>query len=366
LLGTIARGDQPLVRIESVEPVPDCTAAAFGAAARKLSLDGTASALGYYRTRRHPGFQPDAEDVEIVSRYFTEPEDLILLIQSEKRSIEGQLFVCGHGDELMALGEPFPLGSRCGKAPARGLQWRMPTRWTVFLPVLLLASFAVAFGLRQSSSRRVAPVASTANSPVREPIRLNVQATGQNWLVWWNPMASRAAGSVVRLFVREDGVLTRLDLSPQDLESGTYEYRSPRSELTFRLERTESGGLVSAESFRLFRPVPTADIPVADTVAPSSAAQLSRQIAPGVLHKVAPVIPPGIRSRTNGSVPIDLQVSVDEKGRVVSAVPVSKPHSGLEAYLVDRAVDAVRQWEFAPARRNGVAVAGSQKIHLEL
>jgi hypothetical protein len=48
---------------------------------------------------------------------------------------------------------------------------------------------------------------------------------------------------------------------------------------------------------------------------------------------------------------------------VISAVPVSKPHTGVESFLATRAVYAAKQWRFEPAREDGKAVPGTEIIH---
>jgi len=192
LLGTITRADEVLLRIESVQPVEAFSAAAFAQAARKIPANSPLSALGYYRIDARPGFPCDPEDFEIVSRYFKEPEDLILLIYSEKPWMQGQFFTCGRADELMALGRPFPLRHRLAafeppeRPPIR--------RWTSVAVLLALAGLAVAFLVRPSSPRQVILTPAGKNSEAKS-MNLNVQTTGQKWLVWWNPATTSASGS---------------------------------------------------------------------------------------------------------------------------------------------------------------------------
>ena len=59
----------------------------------------------------------------------------------------------------------------------------------------------------------------------------------------------------------------------------------------------------------------------------------------------------------------DVRVKIDVHGRVISAVPVAKPHSGVESLLATRAVYAAKQWRFDPAREDGKPVAGTEIIH---
>jgi TonB family protein len=162
----------------------------------------------------------------------------------------------------------------------------------------------------------------------------------------------------VQLFVREKDDKgddqNRIDLSARDLASGSREYRPAGNDVTFRLEVVDRTGRVSAESFRLMRAVN----PVPPPTAPAP-----RATQPKPIYKAPPVVAAGIRSRIKGTIPIDVRVQIDARGRVVSATLVTRQHSGLDRYLAGRAVQAARLWRFEPAREDGKAVAGSQVIH---
>ena len=84
---------------------------------------------------------------------------------------------------------------------------------------------------------------------------------------------------------------------------------------------------------------------------------------PKAIYKAPPVVAAGIRSRIRNTIAIDIRVHIDPHGRVVSAAPVTKQHSGLNQYLAGRAVQAARLWRFEPARENGKAVAGTSTLH---
>ena len=163
--------------------------------------------------------------------------------------------------------------------------------------------------------------------------------SGQTWRVSWNPSATALQGARgVSLFVRDGEDQNRIDLAPQDLASGTYQYQPKGQDVTFRLEVTGKTGQVSAESFRLVKtgpPEPAKPVQAKAEAprAPAPAAESRRFTPPRAIHKAPPVVPASIRPRIRGSVPIDIRVRVDTRGRVVSAAPVTKPHFGLNAYL---------------------------------
>ena len=189
--------------------------------------------------------------------------------------------------------------------------------------------------------------------------------------------------------MREGDDQNRIDLPSPDLLSGSYEYRPerpPGNDVTFRLEVIDRAGRISAESFRMVRdpnaaaassPSATSSGAASSGAASSGAAQggsalntapapvsgAKRITQPKAVYRAPPVVAAGIRPRINGKIPIDVRVTIDTKGRVLTAAPVTKPHSGLEEYLATRAVQAARLWRFDPARENGKAVQGAQTIH---
>jgi periplasmic protein TonB len=84
----------------------------------------------------------------------------------------------------------------------------------------------------------------------------------------------------------------------------------------------------------------------------------SRTTAPAMpIREVAPSIPEGIRNRIDGEIPIEVVVEVGSTGNVTGARILSATHGdSLRSYLAHRALEAVRQWKFRPAR------AGAQHV----
>jgi hypothetical protein len=201
----------------------------------------------------------------------------------------------------------------------------------------------------------------------------------QRWRISWNPSATafRNARSVA-LFVHDGDSEDRVDLTKQDVSAGAYSWQPNGNDVTFRLETIDTSGRISAESFRVIRPASgAAPANGASVPAPNSASRASSAAPEAVpampasahlvpakaVHKVPPVVPASIRPRIHGSIPIDIRVRIDARGRVVSAVPTVKQRSGLNAYLTSRAVYAAKLWRFTPARENGKAASSTQTIH---
>jgi periplasmic protein TonB len=62
----------------------------------------------------------------------------------------------------------------------------------------------------------------------------------------------------------------------------------------------------------------------------------------------APVAVEGVRNRIIGEIPIEVTIQIGKDGSVVNAQSTSKG-DGVQSYLVQRALEAVRQWRFRPA-----------------
>lgn len=67
------------------------------------------------------------------------------------------------------------------------------------------------------------------------------------------------------------------------------------------------------------------------------------------VRKITPRIPPALQQLLPRPATIEVQVSVDEKGRVVRAEAVPQPP--INIHILQLAVDATRFWTFTPARR---------------
>jgi TonB family protein len=92
----------------------------------------------------------------------------------------------------------------------------------------------------------------------------------------------------------------------------------------------------------------------------SSHANVAKSVsfdAPVIEKMVAPT---GLSSRHKGTT-VTLSMTVDEKGQ-----PSNIRVKGNDANLVRNLVPAVSQWQFAPAKKNGVAVPSKIELPIEL
>ena len=102
---------------------------------------------------------------------------------------------------------------------------------------------------------------------------------------------------------------------------------------------------------RAGRVIEIADLP-APPVPPSGPLRVGGEITPPAKTKdVEPVYPPiAISARVQGL--ITLEATIDPNGKVVDIKPLGTP----QPLLVQAAIDAVKQWEYAPTLFNGVPV----------
>ena len=424
LLGHATHGDKSAVWIERYQRIEcehrsgphfvlaeDEFAALETRAAELARASGDLNVVGFYRSHLRDGFCLDAPDREIIARYFEDAEDLFLLIGPASGALRAQFFThTGNGEvapadpefpfrgraiaslepddpkEKTGRSHPVAAGDRLGRLvpdfipsprpplPEPVLSFMQPPtedlkhdsraflarRWPILVAVLLVGAGAAVF--LQQAGHRIAspqptPVADTAATAY--PIGLYVDPSGQNWRISWNLNATAVqAARGGKLFVRDGDDQTPIDLSPADLQKGSYQLQVKGSDVTVRLEVTDATGHLSAESFRL-KTVEKA--PPHETT--QEATPASGRTPPVAIHKEAPVVPSSIRPRIRGRIPIDIRVQIDAQGRVISASPLTKAHSGLETYLAGRAVAAAKQWRYKPARQNGNAVAGTEIIH---
>src|SRR6185312_4370173 len=262
------------------------------------------------------------------------------------------------GDEAWRGGAPHEADEReAGEKDQHGGS----RKWLALVAALVLVGGIAWLVLRQGKPA----VANPAPAQVAEtgrPLGLYVDSSSPSWRVLWNPNATALHDArTVQLFVREGDEQTRVELAPQDLAKGSFSYKPNGNDVTFRLEVVDHAGQVAAESFRLLRqtapapppPAPSAPAEAASKPAPARPPAQARFVPPKATYRAPPVVAAGIRPRIKGTIAIDVRVHIDQRGKVTSASPITKQHSGLEEYLAGRAVQAARLWKFEPARENG-------------
>jgi TonB family protein len=101
-----------------------------------------------------------------------------------------------------------------------------------------------------------------------------------------------------------------------------------------------------------------------DRLEPAPLETIGKTMLPATpIRRVAPSTPEGIRNRIHGVIPVDVTIQIGKNGSVVSARAANASgDDGVRAYLAQRAVEAVRQWKFQPARIDNEAVPGELTV----
>lgn len=131
----------------------------------------------------------------------------------------------------------------------------------------------------------------------------------------------------------------------QPPQGGLQESIKPASEKQFVKREQPSAksepAPTAAPSPSSLRPVPSSTASVAAQVLPSGAVTQGE-----VLNQVLPEVSAKARSTIHGTVRVVVKVHVDDSGNVTGAEPASSP----SRFFGDAAVQAAKQWDFAPAK----------------
>jgi hypothetical protein len=305
LVGVITPGNQPgdvsIVRIEDFEPVPlkyvrgpsflltEYERMLFDEVCERRSPQngGRTYAVGYYRSHTRDGFTLEPEDLGLLNQHFRLPEQVALLVKpfATKPGIAG-FFVRQDGQFPYStpLEFPFRRWEMTGEEPPRRpplqegkLKQKEPeTRsasvapaprserifsaepeeppgtpapkgpksragiWMVAAFVFLLLGVLLGYeASRITAPRRASDFA----------LSLDVERTGQNLTVHWNPSAPaiRSASNGV-LEIEDAGETKRVELDRANLSGGSMVYRNTSEKIRFRLVAYLDSGLSVTEA----------------------------------------------------------------------------------------------------------------------
>jgi len=82
---------------------------------------------------------------------------------------------------------------------------------------------------------------------------------------------------------------------------------------------------------------------------------------PMPIRQVAPKTA-GIRNRIYGEIPIEVRLHIGKNGKVVGARLMNPSRDGVQSYLGQRALEAVRRWKFQPVRVGKQAVPAERTV----
>ena len=303
LIGSIeqgATGEPTIVRIEDFEPVEcaykrgpsylltDEESARFEDACQRWQPHPSRAnyAVGYFRGHTRDGLWLSAEDVELLERYFPQPEQVALLIKPlgtkasqaafffredgalepdtartfpfRRRELTGE--EAPHrpltggpitGREPRARNSPGPesmggnaVEEQAGEGPehARG---RVPTwMWIPLSFVFLLLGVLLGFQAAMTVSTRA-----SANAGAEFSLALTVAKTGDNLTVRWNREAPAIRGAQRGVLEIDDGAYSKpVELDAANLQNGSIVYRNTSETVRFRLSVYQNARLKVTET----------------------------------------------------------------------------------------------------------------------
>ena len=128
---------------------------------------------------------------------------------------------------------------------------------------------------------------------------------------------------------------------------------------------TESESVPAAAPASAPVPEKAAPLPVAEPVVRSNVkperAVAKTMVPPKPIREVAPMAAESIRNRIVDEIPVYVTLRIGPNGSVVGA-QAATAGEGIEAYLVQRSLEAARQWKFRPARLGAEAVPGKWTV----
>jgi TonB family protein len=219
-------------------------------------------------------------------------------------------------------------------------------------------------------------------------VHLDARQDAGGLLLTWDAGAPVVAKAVRGFLQVNDGRKpTTVQLSQEQLLQGNMAYPDAGSNVLFSLSLDGRGTKTVTESLRVITssfipdkaPAPATGKVAATPaqgvksdpkmesafVGSGSAAQLKAAKPASVRREILPEIPAGIRNRIATRKVVEVQVRIDENGRVTSASSRVAGH-GVDRYLADQAVKAARQWLFWPARSTtGESVSATKTIPFE-
>ena len=292
----------------------------------------------------------------------------------------------------MAVVRPlYDLGPLQG--PSRG-----SLGWLLGAAVVLLMAMGLALAFFHSRSRVAWPAAVVSSpAPQNGGLGLRVHVQGEGFLVTWDreaPAMRSATKGVLRI---QDGSEQRnTDLQPAELSNGSIVYRPGSDDVNFLLTVYAADGSVTREGVRALDgpQTSTAEAPDGVPKAPAVAATATRRTehrsravrteqttdaVPAWRSEVVPksgapgytapeplkIVMPDLTRLAPASLPaegkVDVDVDVDEQGRVVTArIPAGAPR--VSTAVARAAIAAAKQWRFEPAKLQGRSVASKHHV----
>jgi TonB family protein len=337
----------------------------------------------YVRSDESTGFLE--RDAQFHNWHFPRETDLLLVLKPEEQGVSIELFARSSNAPLSS--QQYRYGSLrvCPETPAnppievkleaknkfddftqrapantRALAQPAPSpgKNKLFWPLsaaMFVFALGIAFGWADIRAHYLALARDSHSVPGSMPtgpaLRIRVESSGNAVLVSWDrsaPLVQSAKAGILRI---DDGPLHRdINLEPSDIENSSIVYRPGSNDARFRLELRGDHGSAVSNTVRVLDGSRSAlpDIPGnagPETVAPPA------YVPPRALTRVSPNAKSFDPSNVQEGTEVDVQVRIDEQGRVAEAHVKSGTNDN--DLLRSAALEAAKQWIFEPAKSHG-------------
>src|ERR1700722_2724075 len=274
LLGRSLPGAGRTVQIEDFELVPcqHLRGASYTLAPRdreslsaQLARRKAGQVVGYFRSHTRPGLYLDQDDFAIISRYFSDPSDVALVVRpSAEGPAVGGFFFWEEGDinrrapyrefpfdREQLLAGSFAIADRLTVAPAAphspapirrpppAVRFRLPHVPWLAVPVIAGLFLLAGLFVSQKDTRKSvsAPIRAIVQPQAEVVLTLEAEKAGEALQLRWNPdlPAIRKADLGV-LWITDGAQKERRELSQQELAAGSTLYTPSSANVNFELQ----------------------------------------------------------------------------------------------------------------------------------
>lgn len=374
--------------------------------------------IGFFRSHTRSGLYLDRNDQEVLSRFFTKPSDVALLVRPaadgtctggcffweevaiqgtrtylefpfESRRLTSQSYVPGFAKQP----EPAPV-PRLVEPLVAPRNARLPVAAAV-LALMLLPLLAV-YAYRASTNRSQAATLQTKKKDTPSQVqrtRVSTPRAGVEWnesIEGLPVIEERVKLSPLKNFQERQPARVSSSVSAPGKEFAPTR-QPPRTNLPKAdavlppppLEGKSPVHLAVAPSFPMMARIPGARAPSATVVLePVNESLVRRAVSHVPLVSVlqrhrykagdrffparpvgnfTPTVPRELRSKISGLGPVDLRITVDKTGAVSETELLTKK---IDSAVAELAVRTASRWDFIPARINSRAVTSELLVHM--
>ncbi len=327
LLGRSLPGAGRTVQIEDFELVPcqHLRGASYTLAPRdreslsaQLARRKAGTVVGYFRSHTRPGLYLDQDDFAIISRYFSDPSDVALVVRpSAEGPAVGGFFFWEEGDinrrapyrefpfdREQLLAGSFSISDKLTVAaadlpssapimrPAAAIRFRLPHVPWLAVPIIAgLVLLAGLFVSQKDTPKSVpTPVRAVAQPQSRVVLKLEAEKAGEALQLRWDPNAPAIQKADMGVLWITDGAQRqRRELSQQELAAGSTLYTPASANVNFELQVFTLTDRTNKSVQWVAGEAPPAAVEVAQTIPAQQPAQQEAPAQPQAL--AAPLTP---------------------------------------------------------------------------